>query len=81
MIDVTMLILQWMKWVKNYAKGIRKKVKQKKLKLEICSWNLNYIQEVITIDILPYDDFVKLKPQLLLSNSKYNIEVYGGFLK
>jgi len=51
---------------------IRKKVKPKKLKLEICGWNLNYSRS--DINILSYDDFVNLKPQLLLSNSKYNIE-------
>jgi len=31
------------------------------------------------INILPYDDFVKLKPQPILSNSKYKIEAYGNF--
>eukprot|EP00102_Acyrthosiphon_pisum_P018369 XP_008190098.1 PREDICTED: uncharacterized protein K02A2.6-like [Acyrthosiphon pisum] len=31
------------------------------------------------INIIPYDDFIKLEPQPNLTNSKYNIEAYGGF--
>lgn len=62
------------KWVKKYAMWVRKKVKLKKLKLEICGWNLNYSLFRKWYNILSYDDFVKLRPQLLLSNSKYNIE-------
>jgi len=31
------------------------------------------------INILPYDEFIKIKPQPKLTISKYNIEAYGGF--
>lgn len=31
------------------------------------------------VNILPYDNFINLKPQPSLVNSKYNVEAYGGF--
>lgn len=31
------------------------------------------------VNILPYNEFIKIKPQPLLSKSNYNIEAYGGY--